>query len=50
MICPFLSTADKLEPCIGSCQLYIDGKCAIALSTVQLNNIAIQLNKLNKNK
>ena len=49
MTCPFTSKLDILQPCIKSCQLYIDGKCAIALSAVQLNNISTQLKNFNKN-
>lgn len=37
MLCPFLSEPivdgklDKAQPCIASCALYLNGKCAISV-------------------
>ena len=49
-ICPFISTADKIAPCIRECQFCSNGKCLLAnfsSLTVQMNNLNNKIDQLN---
>lgn len=56
MICPFMSNVDginsspdRLYPCIGSCELKVNGHCAITQIAIQLSNISKKLPNTNEN-
>lgn len=48
MICPFNSSSNNLQPCVGSCQLNVGGSCALTQIAIQLNNISKKLPNSNK--